>query len=81
MAATACEPQNYDQIQPGFDCEEGLQMHILPGESDMTQAQAEVIIFFLLYMLFCAAGRTLLFTRCRRFPARGSLFCYRVAAC
>lgn len=81
---TACEPKNYDQLQPGFealydeymnaeqklwdkygdsndwpleiraqrtqlqltygfDCEEGRQMHILPGEGDMTQAQAEVI--------------------------------------
>ncbi len=83
-SVTACEPENYDQIQPGFqdlydeytaaeqklwdkygdsndwslevraqrtqlqlsygfDCEEGRQMHILPGEGDMTQAQAAEI--------------------------------------
>lgn len=81
---TACEPENYDQIQPGFsdlydeymakqdelwekygdsndwplevraartqlqlaygfDCEEGRQMHILPGEKDLTEEEARVI--------------------------------------
>lgn len=83
-SVTACEPKNYDQVQPGmqeayeeymlkidalweaygdssewplevraqrtqlqlaygFDCEEGRQMHILPDENDMTQAEAEKI--------------------------------------
>jgi len=83
-SVAACEPENYDQVQPGFedeyeeymslqdelwekygdsndwpleiralrtqiqlaygfDCEEGQQMHILPGENDLTEDEARKI--------------------------------------
>jgi len=83
-AVTACEPENYDEVQPGFEeayyeymskidelwsaygdsndwpleirakrtqiqltygfeCFDGAQMHILPDEKDMTEAQARAI--------------------------------------